>query len=129
MNATDLSKGTWLVVVEDGGSSATTRIEPDFIELYAASVESKDAMMEMMMEKSKLRPRSVKLSKKEQKTWKAYDEIMGKDCPKYFEYASFDEIADAGISVLIEKAKRNKKLIKKRRKPNSEVDTISNLEL
>lgn len=108
MNAKELSKGSWLVTVEDGSSSATTAIEPDFIELHAASHYVREAMVKAMHEKSQLRPRTIRMSSKEKKAWKAYEKIMGDDIPAYFEYASLYEIADAGIKVLVGKAKRKK---------------------
>jgi hypothetical protein len=111
-----LTKGKWLVIVDENSSSATTRIDPDFIELYAASHEVKEKMAEALHEKSKLRPSSQKISKKEQKAWEAYKEIMGEDVPALFEYASVYEIVEAGIDVLIEQAKCNKKRTKQKKK-------------
>jgi len=126
MRNEELSKGTWLVVVEEGHTSAT-QIEPDFPELDAALYHVKEGMLKAMHEKSKMRPSSIPWSKKEIKAWDAYQKIMGKDMPTYFQFPSLHDIAKAGCEVIREKAKKEKK--KYRNKPNKKVNPIMDLEI
>ena len=122
----NLEKGTWLVVVEDGSTSAT-QIKPDFAEIDAALYYMKEAMVRAMAKKAELRPHSTKMSKKEIKAWEAYEATMGKDMPTYFSYPSLYDIATAGCETIKEKAKKNKKKFEKEIKRNG--NPISDLEL
>lgn len=122
----NLSKGSWLVVVEEGCTS-TYKIDPDFPELDAALHYVKEAMVKEMHEASKMRPHSVNMSIKERKAWATYEKIMGKDKPSYFKFASLYDIAQAGCQVIKKEAMNNKK--KYRAKPKREVNSIMDLEL
>jgi len=105
----DAGDGAWLVI-KIGNSTSRRPIKPCFEELDAALNFLLEGMTKAMSKKSKLRPRSVRMSKKEIRAWKAYDKIMGKDKPQYFEYASLYEIAEAGRDYVRKKivAKKNK---------------------
>lgn len=120
----DLGKGSWLVVVEDNCTS-TTPIDPDFTELDAALYYVKEAMIKAMSEKSKMRPKSVRMSNKELKAWKAYEKIMGDDKPAYFEFASLDEIAKAGCEVIKSRSVSNKK--KYRKKCKNKIENMNSI--
>lgn len=95
-----LSNGCWLVVVRGGSTCCRNFIDPKLVELDAALKYLEDGLVEAMHEAAKMRPRSVKMSKKELKAWKAYEKVMGKDNPSYFEYASLWEIANKGCEYL-----------------------------
>jgi len=121
----NLKKGCWLVTVEKNSKSARW-IDPDFPELDAALEYVRDEMVKAMFEQSKLRPRTIKMSVKERKAWRAFKKTMGKDVPALFEYASLDEIAKAGCDVIKQKAKKAKQA---RRKRMEIINPISSLEV
>jgi hypothetical protein len=64
-----------------------------------------------------MRPTSIKLSKKEQRAWKAFNKIVGKDKPNYFQFASTHEMVNTAISkfrkIIIENNMDIKKIKKK----------------
>lgn len=95
-----LTNGTWMVVVTRGSTSCRRLIRPKCMELEAALHFLSEGLCKAMSDKSKMRPRQVKMSKKEIKAWRVYKKTMGKDMPRYFEYPSFQEIADAGAEYL-----------------------------
>jgi hypothetical protein len=100
----------YILVTKEKGSTGFTPIDPDFIELKAAFEHIKEKMVKEMLKASELRPKSgVKMSDKELKAWKAYEDIMGDDKPKYFEYASLHEIASSAEKIVLQYAKKEKK--------------------
>ena len=127
MRTDEFTKGTWLVVVEDGCTSVK-RIDPDFPELDAALHYVHDTMTKAMSRKAKMRPKSIRMSDKEIEAWKAYEKVMGADdIPRYFEFASLSEIADAGCKVIKKRAKSEKK--KYRANPKEKINSILDLEV
>jgi hypothetical protein len=95
-----LGEGAWLVMVKPGSKSIRTAIRPSFIELETALRYLEDGLCEAMRKAGEMRPRTTKLSPKEQKAWNAYKKAMGKDMPTYLEYASLSEIAEAGCEYI-----------------------------
>ena len=95
-----LSNGVWLVIVKDGSTSCRRKINPKLIELDGALHYLQEGLCKALIKASEMRPKSTPISKKEQKAWSAYKKAMGKDMPRYFEYASFSEIADAGCDYI-----------------------------
>lgn len=122
-----LQMGTWLVVVKAGCTSCRPIDKPEYAKLDFALHELKEVMVKAMLEAAKLRPSVTKLSKKEQKAWKAYEEIMGKDKPSYFHFASMEEIAREGCEaikkIMIE---RDKELKDDTLRPDYKVENKSN---
>lgn len=96
----DLPKNTSWLVVRNENSTSYRQIDPLFIELDAALYFLKEGMIKTMLDKSSLRPRSQKMTRKEQKAWKAYNEIMGKDSPTFFAYPSMNDIAESGCKFI-----------------------------
>jgi hypothetical protein len=115
METNELEEGTWLVVI-DGNSTSCHKIKPDFPELEAALFYLKEAMVKEMCKICQLRPQKVLISKKEQKAWAKYKEIMGKDIPLYFEFTSLYEIAESGCNFIREKIIKKKQSKSKRSK-------------
>ena len=95
-----LGRGAWLVTVEPGSKSIRTAISPKFIELEAALKYLEDGLCNALSKASEMRPRSTPISEKEQRAWKAFRTIVGMDMPRYFEYASFSEIAQKGCEYI-----------------------------
>lgn len=108
-----LSEGSWLVTISPGSKSAKNFIKPKFAELDAALYFLHEGLTKAMIKASEMRPRSTKMSVKEQRAWKAYKKIMGEDIPAYFEYASLSEIADKGCEYLKKVIYENKYDVKK----------------
>ena len=121
-----LHNGTWLVVI-DKGVSCRSLIKPKCMELEAALHFLQEGLCRALSEKSKMRPKQVKMSKKEQKAWKIFEKTMGKDMPQYFEYASFSEIADAGCDYLRKVILENKFDIVKisEKMQNVDIDSVN----
>lgn len=117
---TDAGDGAWLVI-KNGNCTSRRPLKPDFEELDAALNYLLEGMVQAMSEKSKLRPKSVRMSKKEIRAWNAYEKIMGKDKPQYFEYASLYEIAEAGRDYV-----RKRIVTKKRREKREEIVDMGN---
>ena len=103
-NAWDgLAEGYWLVTVKSGSKSIRQMLKPSFVEVDAALEILKDSMLDAMRKASLMRSKSSPLSVKEQKAWKVFEEAMGDDMPKYFEFASLNDIAEAGCQAIREK--------------------------
>ena len=103
-NAWDgLSEGSWLVIVKPNGKSARRLLNPGFAEVAAALEEFKEEMVMAMGKANEMRPKVTPISEKEQKAWKAFQDTMGDDMPKYFEYASLSDIAQAGCDIIQKK--------------------------
>lgn len=100
-----LEKGHWLINIMPNSTSLRYKLNPEieYPNLAAALEEYKDEIVSCMSEASKLRPHSIKMSKKEIKAWNEYKKIMGKNIPMYFGYMSLWDIANAGIKRLGEK--------------------------
>ena len=100
-----LEAGHWLINIMPYSTSLRYKLNPEaeYPNLAAALEEYKDEIVSCMSEASKLRPHSIKMSKKEIKAWNKYKDIMGKDIPRYFTYNSLWDIANAGIEKLEEK--------------------------
>lgn len=115
-----LTNGSWLVIVNGNSTSIRKVIEPKFLELEASLKYLEEGLCSAMLDSAKLRPRSTPISKKEQKAWAAFQKIMGKDHPVYFEFASLHEIAQKGCEylrkVMVENKCNIKKIEKKYRK-------------
>lgn len=96
-----LSNGVHMVFVQGGSVSIDMKFVPSWKELDAALHYLREGMVKAMSEKSKMRlHQSVKMSPKEIKAWAAYKKTMGKEIPRYFEYPSHWDIADAGIEYI-----------------------------
>lgn len=95
-----LGKGSWLVIVNDGCTSIRSVVNPKFIELDAALKYLEESLCDAMSKASEMRPMSIPISEKEQKAWKAFRTIVGKDMPRYFEYKSLSEIANKGCEYI-----------------------------
>lgn len=100
-----LQAGHWLINIMPGSTSLRYKLNPEveYPNLAAALEEYKDELISVMSNASKLRPHSIKMSKKEIRAWNKYKEIMGKDIPTYFTYESLWDIANMGIKKLEEK--------------------------
>jgi len=120
-----LSRGTWLVVVKEGGVSCRTLIKPKCMELEAALHFLHEGLCDAMHEESKMKPQSVLMSKKERKAWKAFEKTMGKDMPSAFMYPSFSAIADNGCKYLRKVILDNGFDIKKISEKTQNIDTES----
>jgi hypothetical protein len=105
--------GFHLVHVKPGSTSWNFRINPDLVEVIAATKIIKDAMIDKMFEvnKGKLNenryPEHVR--EKAKKAWKAWLEIMGEDVPMSFEGVSMHDLVEAGIKELENHLWENKK--------------------
>ena len=95
-----LGNGSWIVVVKKGSVTIRKLINPKCLELEAALYYLEEGLCEAMSKKAKMRPRDIPMSKKEIGAWKKFEKTMGKDMPRYFEFAAYQEIADAGCQYL-----------------------------
>jgi hypothetical protein len=95
-----LYMGSWLVIVKPGTTSICPISKPEYAKLDVALSEFKEVVVKAMFKASELRPKVTKLSKKEQKAWKAYEDIMGKDKPSYFYYPSLNDIVQEGCEAI-----------------------------
>lgn len=100
-----LPEGHYLIYVKPGSTSIRYTKDPDYAALLAAAEEMEAPMLDAMFAASKLRPGSVKHTPKQHKAYLAYIESLGKTAT-YFTYASLQDILDAGMEVLIEKARQ-----------------------
>jgi hypothetical protein len=89
-----LGIGSWMVVVHKNGLSARSLIKPKLLEIEAAIFYLKEILREELSKASRMRPASAVMSKKEQKAWKAYRKIVGKDMPSYFQYDSIYDVVE-----------------------------------
>jgi len=129
-----LTTGAWLIIVTKGCKSIKTTLKPKLAELDAALEYLHEGLCKAMYKANEMRPRSIVMSKKEQKAWKAFDKIMGKDKPNGFEFASNSEIADKGCeylrNIMLENKCDIKKIEKKYKiKPRKIINAISDLQL
>jgi len=101
-----LDRGSWMVIVRGNSTSIKsikTPIKPKVIELDAALHYLSEGLVKAMHKASEMHPKSTLMSKKEQKAWKEYRRIMGKDdIPTYFQFDSLYDIADKGSKYLRE---------------------------
>lgn len=88
-----LSKGAWLVIVRPGFKSMKRLLNTNNPDLKGALQYLHDGLCESLREAGRMRPRSVLMSKKEQKACKQFEKTMGDDISRYFEYSSYDEMA------------------------------------
>ena len=128
-----LGSGAWLVIVKPGSTSCRNKVDTNHIEIDASLQYLHDGLCKAMAEKSKLRPKSVRMSPKEIRAWKAYEKIMGKDIPMYFEYASHSEIADSACDyvkkVLIENDCDMDKIREKCKFKKSSTNVVSGMDV
>lgn len=93
-----LTEGVWCVQVNPGVRSAKRLIVPDMDALDAALFEFKDILVRELSDAAKCRPISTKMSVKEQKAWKKFEDEMGDDMPRYFAgYDSYCDIVDKAV--------------------------------
>ncbi len=96
--------GHYLLHVQPGSTSWRYLLNPEYANLDAGLKEFKDLLVQELSEASKLRPISVKMSKKEIGAWEKYKEVMGeKNIPMYFGYDSFYDMVDNAIKKFREK--------------------------
>ena len=86
-------------------------VEPDLTSVKAALVEFKEVLVNKLRDASKLRPITIKISKKERKAWDNYEKEMGKDIPVMFGYQSLSDIAEEAISEFEKSVLKSKKHI------------------
>lgn len=120
MNDDELRDGAYLVVKSEHCTS-TRPIKSDFVELDAALSFLHEGMIKAMLKGAELRPKSVRMSTKEIKAWRAYKKIMGKDIPRYFEYSSMNDIAQSGCDYI-----RKKIIAKKKKERREEIVDMGN---
>jgi hypothetical protein len=95
-----LGQGAWMVIVDKNCTSIRTVVNPKFIELDAALKYLEEGLCRAIAKASEMRPTSEPIGEKEQNAWKAFRTIMGKDMPRYFQYASFSEISQKGCEYI-----------------------------
>jgi len=120
-----LGKGAWLVVVEKGSTSIRRQLDTKLVDLDAALYYLREGLTKAIAKKSEMRPRSTPLSDKEKKAWKAFEKVMKGEKNSYFaEFASYNDIAEAGCEyikkIMLENNCNVKKIKKKyKKKPNN----------
>ena len=98
-----LCKGAHLLIIEPGTTATYHCINPDLehAKILTALKQHRPKLEKILSKASELRPREIKMSRKELKAWKAYRDIMGEQVPCMFEYASYGEVLDKLESELI----------------------------
>jgi hypothetical protein len=94
-----IGKGSWLVTVERGRTSARLLLSPDHAGFVAASQVAIDAMMDAMRQESAWKPRRDAVSPTQKRAYAAYREIMGDEI-MCLERSSAWDIAQAGIDAV-----------------------------
>jgi len=93
-----LTNGYWLVRVYDGGKSIKTLLNPQYKDLVAALDFLQETLCHEIYLAGKMRPRSVKISDKEQMAWEVFQKIMGEDMPNYFQFLSCNDISQKAVN-------------------------------
>lgn len=100
-----LRHGDFLLHSEPGRTSCThlaDRVSEQRAALVAASIVAEQAMIQAMVEASKVHPAQRLATPREQKAWKAYCDIMGEDGLVRLEVSSAQKVVDAGLNALVE---------------------------
>jgi hypothetical protein len=99
-----LTEGAWLVTVTKNCTSIRRAVDPEFIKLEAALRYLEDELCSALSKESEIRQRvhpiGRKITEKEERAWKNFRRYMGKDMPKLFEYASYQEVAEKGCAAI-----------------------------
>lgn len=91
-----LYNGAWLVVVEKGSVSIRQALNPKLTELDAALYYLREELVRAISKKAEAQPKSIPISKKEQKAWAKFKRSMGKNMLNLLHYPSYYDIADSG---------------------------------
>jgi hypothetical protein len=97
--AGDMVHGHYLMTVRDGSTSYRP-IEPAYVEAEAAMVDVEEEMVQTLLEVNRGRPRERKMSAKERRAVKAYQDIMGDDEPMIFEGISMSDLVTKGLNIV-----------------------------
>lgn len=98
-NAGDMVHGHYLMTVRDGSTSYRP-IEPAYVEAEAAISDAEEEMVQILLDVNRAQPRERKLSAKERKAVKAYNDIMGDAEPMIFEGISMCDLVTKGLNVI-----------------------------
>ena len=91
--------GATLVVTKPGVSIRTYDIEPDFASMIAAGEYAKDAISNIIMIASDLRPSKVPLTEEQRTAWKNLTKAFGEGT-HLLQWPSAKEAVDAGIKAM-----------------------------
>lgn len=97
-----LPEGSYLVQVTPGSTTTKYHVNPDYAAVEAALMTLEDAMVEAMLQESKLRPSSVPMSAEEIAAWEVFRTVLhGREIVMYS--PSIHNVVQAGINVLRDK--------------------------
>jgi hypothetical protein len=90
-----LPDGAWLVIVRGGSRRIRALLDtrPADATLQAALAEFETDLGATIVEASQAEPTTRPLSKREQRAWRAYAQVMGEDCPLTFTRPAAADIA------------------------------------
>jgi hypothetical protein len=98
-------KGTHLVMVYPGGTSRRFNIDPALAPMIAAGRVAEDAMCQVMIKSSELKPRQTPLTEAQRKAWRALARSFGEELCT-LEGASTRDIVEAGVKAMQEEANK-----------------------
>ena len=104
-----LGNGSWLIVVDNGFTSIRESLTPDTAAVEAAFKIAEEKLVKILAKASeaKLSKRSIPMTKRERKAWKAYDDVMKGEKFLYFEYDSLYGIAQNILKELRQKSEQS----------------------
>lgn len=104
-----LGNGSWLVVVDNGCTSIRQSLTPDTAAVEAAFKIAEEKLVKILAKASeaKLANKSIPMTKREQKAWKAYTKVMGKERTLCFEYDSLYDMAQNILEELRQESKQS----------------------
>ena len=99
--------GAHVVMCHPGGQSRRYNIDPNYAALIAAGRVAEDAISKHIMDVSALRTQSSKkvITPEQKEAWERLSAAFGQDMIP-LEYCSYREAAEAGVSVMIDEAKK-----------------------
>jgi hypothetical protein len=128
-----LTNGVWIVVVGPNSKSCRRKLNAKHAELDGALEYLHEGLCKAMCKAGEIKSRSVKMSPKELRAWKAYDKIIGKDKPSAFCFASYSDIADSACEyirkILIENGCNVKKIKEKYEVKAVSITALDRLEI
>ena len=101
-------KGAHLVMCYPGGISYKYNIDPNYAALIAAGRVAKDAMVDAVVKAAEIRRNSQDnkpLTDEQKAAWEHLVEVLGDDARR-LEWASANDVADAGLQAMQREAER-----------------------
>jgi polyphosphate kinase len=96
-----LDNGSWMVHIENGSTQCRRLVEPANAALEFAILLKTNKISKYLMEASKARPKSQKLTKAQKKIVDQFYSLPNKDALLYWEYESYQGMAEGLIKSIL----------------------------